>query len=1036
MPDQEPLETRTRHARSLLVWAVLALPALAQTPPVEFSAGTDQVLVDVLALDDSGRPIGDLQRGDFEVLDEGAPRPLISFEAVRSIASEAAPAGVVVEGFASNARAAQDRGRVFLLAFDDNHLSPVTARAVRKAVTEFVGKLRPGDHVWLVPTSGLPGYRATLPEAAPALLETLEGLQGKRPERVSGRYMSDYEAMLAARRDPTVLARVRKRLYDMEVEVIPGREAGGRSDEFGGGDTGTVRGSINVAGVDVLTPRIVAEASQIYTEALTRRTATFNAVTRALELLEGFRGRKTVMLLSEGFIEEQTAMGRQELVATAQRANAALYFMDARGLVGGAWTHSADIRPSSDERDQFEIVEDVNRVAAGADNVALDTGGFTLRNSNDLAAGLDRVARESESYYLLGYEPPTGTKAGDFRRIEVRVKRAGVELRARRGYFVRGPQPPATAATRLRSLADAPFDAGGIPLRLASYVAGSAGGRTSVVLEAEVDPAGLGGVLETLAVLAPDTGPPLRKEATVAVKPTRADPLGARWAAIEQAFSLPPGAYDARLVVRDPQSGRVGSVRQRLVVPAMEGLRTSTPVLTDTLENVQGGQLPVMLARRHFAPGSKLFGMFEVFGAAPGPQGPKVTVGYGLRAADGRALASKPPSPLAPGPEGDLTQTLVVPLETMAQGRYELVLQIRDELAGRTLERTEAFVVGDPVAVARAAASVPVGPRNPAGYLALVDSYRKGDAGAAASASSWTLGELKAAVDGARGGSACDEACRRAAAVLHLDAARAAEDRGDAPAATAHSAAGRQFLEKTKDGAFRGQWLLAVGYQLLGAARLREAESVLDESAKAGNPDALLALGAIWDFRSTLDSVPPGTHLETPPDGWQSLPRFQLVAYRAQGLGKAEDFYRRALQARPDLAEAHLRLGRVLLRRDKPEQAEPELRIAAASDDPMVEQLALLLLGDVAERKGRIADALSSYKAALAVNPRSQAAHMALSYALVRSGERGAGIATVRETALATPAADEPMDGWLAYHLGPSRHLDAVLKSLRDGLAR
>jgi VWFA-related protein len=1019
-------------ASAFVFCAALAMPTAAQAPPVEFSAGTDQVLVDVLALDSAGRPIADLQRDDFEILDEGAPRPLISFEAVRSLASEPTASGSAIEGFASNARAAQDRGRVFLLAFDDNHLSPVTARAVRTAVAEFIGKLRAGDHVWLVPTSGLPGYRGTLPEGGAALLTTLDALQGRRPQHTSRDSISDYEALLAVRRDPDVLAQLRKRFFDLEaqtnvVEILDPTLGGGT-------DSSQARAAVTPSGLDMVTGRIVAQASEVYTAARTRRTATLQAVARALDLLDGFRGRKTVLLLSEGFIEEPTAAGRQQLIDTAQHANAALYFVDARGLVGGAWTHTADLSRPADQREQFQVVEDVNRIAAGADSVALDTGGFTLRNSNDIAAGLDRVARESESYYLLGYEPPAGTRVGDFRKIRVRVKRDGVELRARKGYYVRGPQAPALAATRLRSLGDAPFDAGGIPLRLASYVAGSSAGRTSVILEAEVDPTGLGASVETLAVMAPETGDPLRKEGTVSVKATRADPLGARWAAIEQGFSLPPGTYDARLVVRDPQSGRVGSVRQRIVVPEAEGFRTSTPVLTDTLEEVQGGQLPVMLARRHFAPGSKLFGMFEVFGAAAGPQGPKVTVGYGLRAADGKSLATKAPSPLPPGPGGDLTQTLVVPLEKMPQGRYELVLQIRDEVAGKLLERREAFVVGDPVAVAKAAASTPTANRNAAGYLALVDGYRKGDASAATALSSWTLAELKPGIDAARGGQGCDEGCRRAAAVLHLDAALAAEDRGDAPASAAHVAAGRQLLEKTKDERFRGQWLLAVGYQLLGEARLREAESVLEESVKAGNTDALLALGAIWDFRSTLDSVPPGTHLETPPDGWQSLPRFQIVAYRAQGLGKAEDFYRRVLQARPDLAEAHLRLGRVLLRREKPDQAAPELEIAAGSDDPLVRQLALLLLGDVAEKRGRIADAIASYKAALVVNPRSQAAHMALSYAQVRSGERSVGIATVREAATSTPAADEPMDGWLAYHLGPSRHLAGLLRSLREGL--
>ncbi len=1013
--------------------------ALAQQPATpEFRASSELVLVDVVVIDKEGRPVGGLTKDDFVVSDEGKPQSLASFQAV-ALAGTTAPAlPAPIEGVATNASAGRDEGRVFLLAFDDNHLSAVTASAVRKGVAQFLDRLRAGDHVWLVPTSGGSGYQATLPQGKAGLLATLETLQGKRPNVVSASHISDWEAMRAMRRDEAVIAQLRKRLLDFETQT----DVRERMSPSGASETDqATKDALMSDSPALLTGRITAEATSIYNAALNRRTATFQALAQDLDRLSSFPGRKSLLLLSEGFIDEPDGARRKELVDASQRTNVALYFIDARGLAGGAWTAQADLNRAVDERDVGSVAEDFNRIAAGADSVALDTGGFTLRNTNDIAGGLDRIARESESYYLLGYEPPAGAREGTFRKISVSVKREGLELRARKGYYARAAQTAAVASSaRLRAAADAPFDAGAVPLRLASYVQGpapSAAGRTSVLLEAELDPAGLGSTVETLAVVVPETGEPVRKERTLPVKATRTDPQGSPWAGLEQEFALAPGSYEARFVVRDPQSGRVGSVRQRLVVPDVESLRTSTPVLTDLLEEVQGGQLPVMLARRHFAPGTKLFGMFEVFGAASSPQGPKVTVGYALRGTDGKAVATKPPSPLPPGPEGDLTQTLVVPLEKIPQGRYELVLQIRDEVAGKTLERTESFVVGDPAAVAKmvvAAAATPGGVRNAAGYLGLVAAYRKGDLASAAALSAWTLAELKPALDAARGGQGCDDTCRRAAALLHLEAGLAAEDRGDATLASAHMVAGRQLLEKTKDEAFRAQWMLAVGYELLGAARLREAEAALDESVKAGNPEALLALGAIWDFRSTLDSIPPGTSFQATASGSQALPQFQLKAFREQSLGKAEDLYRRALKARPELTEARLRLGRILLRRDKPELAEPELTAAAASADPMVKVLALLFLGEASETRGRLPDAIASYKAALTANPRSQAARMALSYALARAGDRGAAAALVRDATTATPVTDEPMDGWLAYHLGPSRHLDDVVKAMREGV--
>jgi Flp pilus assembly protein TadD len=79
-------------------------------------------------------------------------------------------------------------------------------------------------------------------------------------------------------------------------------------------------------------------------------------------------------------------------------------------------------------------------------------------------------------------------------------------------------------------------------------------------------------------------------------------------------------------------------------------------------------------------------------------------------------------------------------------------------------------------------------------------------------------------------------------------------------------------------------------------------------------------------------------------------------------------------------------------------------------------------------------DAIARYKAALEASPRSQAARMALSYALSRSGEPAAARAAVREAATAPAVADEPMDGWLAYHLGASRHLDEVVRAMKEEL--
>ena len=74
-----------------------------------------------------------------------------------------------------------------------------------------------------------------------------------------------------------------------------------------------------------------------------------------------------------------------------------------------------------------------------------DTGGFAVVNANDFATAFDRIVRDNSSYYAMAYYPPT-EKAGKFHKIEVRVRRPDVRVRARQGYVT--PKPPGAAAEK------------------------------------------------------------------------------------------------------------------------------------------------------------------------------------------------------------------------------------------------------------------------------------------------------------------------------------------------------------------------------------------------------------------------------------------------------------------------------------------------------------------------------------------------------------------------------------------------------------
>ncbi len=67
--------------------------------------------------------------------------------------------------------------------------------------------------------------------------------------------------------------------------------------------------------------------------------------------------------------------------------------------------------------------------------LARGTGGFTIFNTNDFLAGLNKIANELDEYYILGYVPPSPAHDGSYHKITVKVTRAGVQLRHRNGYY-------------------------------------------------------------------------------------------------------------------------------------------------------------------------------------------------------------------------------------------------------------------------------------------------------------------------------------------------------------------------------------------------------------------------------------------------------------------------------------------------------------------------------------------------------------------------------------------------------------------------
>ena len=685
----------------LVSWAGPEPPA--ETPPT-FPAGTELVTVDVVVLDKQGMPVSGLGREDFTIAEEGKPQELVAFEAVDLQPPAATPSNASLPALrpSSNVAGASE-SRSFVVVFDELHLGPAEAHRGRAAVAEFLKTaVADRDRVTLVGTAEGAFWSTRIPEGREALVQVLGRFQGRRILEDARDDMTDWEAMRIEReRDPIVTDRVARRFLASGSVRQDTRQRGER-------DTGEDKDSQRL--------QVRARAAQVYARVLTQNEATLSVLERAFASLGPVRGRKSVILVSGGFVNDPQESGLRRAVTESRRANAALYFLDARGLEGAPSNLSAESGTRIDFNDLGATLEEAKERSEGSHSLAVDTGGFSVENDNDLKRGMERIGRESSTYYLLGYAPLDKRADGRFRKIEVKVARPGVTVRARRGYYAPGgPLPKGREATSSRDAAiqtalDSPFDLQGVPLRATAYVLGEAeAGKLRVLVTTEADIRALAfearsgsakDTLETMLVVAErQTGEFHRfdQQFEMSFKPETRARYEKTWFPVTRELVLAPGSYQARIVARDKNDGRIGSLTHAFEVDAKSGLRISTPILSDRLreEGGTGARLPEPIARRSFVPLGLLHCQFEVFGAAKDPRtgAPNVTAGFSVRRSDGRFLAAAPETPLKPGPDGSLARTLGLPIDGAPPGRYELILVVTDLVLGQVAESREPFEI-------------------------------------------------------------------------------------------------------------------------------------------------------------------------------------------------------------------------------------------------------------------------------------------------------------------------------------------------------
>ncbi len=696
--------------------ALLALPAsglrsqeAAKTPdasttqeqPATFPAQVEQVTVDVVVTDKKGNPISGLTKDNLQVTEDGAPQTIVSFEAIE-VAPKPSEKPAPRPRVSTNTVKEEQRGRTFVVVFDDIHLTPYMAQRAKAAVADFLKTgTREGDRVTLVATGGSAWWSTRMEAGREELIDLVKRLDGRYIPDTSPERMSDYEAMrIHIFRDPQVTARVSRRYETYGATAALQRQSQQNSDIQTGED-----------------PYVSGRAAEVYFQATSRNRITLEVLERSLNALAPAKGRKSLILVSEGFIYDPNLDEFKKVTQASRRANTAIYFINSRGLEGMPMYMTAEFGPALPEQDIGAAFNENIEATEGADSLSADSGGFTVRNTNDLSAGIKRIADETRIYYLVGYNPTNTARDGKFRKIQVKVPgQKGVQVRARKGYYA--PSDQKTAATSkpgvdpaIQQALDSPYEVDQVPLRMTHYVGEETLlGKAAVLVATEVDIRNLtfeekdGRAMATVQFLLVtahrQSGEYFRYDQAVELKllPASRERLARTWLPIVRDFELRPGGYQTKIVVRDKASGRVGTVIHEFDVPGLEEFRVSTPIVSDVREapagGGAGGRLAV-LARREFSQGSSLFCQFEVYGAAKDPKTsmPRVSMGYLVRGSDGTVLAGTNPTVINPTSIGKLSRMVGFSLESAAPGDYDMVMSFKDELAGKTLELHEPFTV-------------------------------------------------------------------------------------------------------------------------------------------------------------------------------------------------------------------------------------------------------------------------------------------------------------------------------------------------------
>ena len=163
---------------------------------------------------------------------------------------------------------------------------------------------------------------------------------------------------------------------------------------------------------------------------------------------------------------------------------------------------------------------------------------------------------------------------------------------------------------------------------------------------------------------------------------------------------------------------------------------------------------------------------------------------------------------------------------------------------------------------------------------------------------------------------------------------------------------------------------------------------------------------------------------------------FNLIGSESAELRNAERLFRESLERNPEQPEVRIRLGRVLGRRGRHQEAIVELRQAATgTQNRLLLYYANLFLGGEADALGLMDEARQAYERASELYPLAQSPRLAISTLAVRTGDRAGALGPI-ETVL---GGDEPQradDPWWSYYISQARSLESIVVALHESVEK